>query len=54
MKLCTLGDVQISTLIEREGPQPPEYASTHPSDETRIRQLQELMPTALEEYERAR
>lgn len=39
---------------QREGPQPPEYASTHPSDETRIRQLQELMPTALEEYERAR
>ena len=39
---------------QREGPQPPEYASTHPSDETRIRQLQELMPTALAEYDRAR
>jgi len=39
---------------QREGPQPPEYASTHPSDETRIRQLQELMPEALEEYEKSR
>lgn len=37
---------------QREGPQPPEYTSTHPSDETRIRKLQELMPKALEEWER--
>ncbi|MGB0370508.1 MAG: M48 family metallopeptidase [Opitutales bacterium] len=29
---------------------PPEWASTHPADETRIRRLQELMPGALEIY----
>lgn len=38
---------------QRDGPQVPEYASTHPSDETRIRDLQKWMPTALQEYEKA-
>jgi metalloendopeptidase OMA1, mitochondrial len=33
---------------------PPEFASTHPSHGTRIEKLRELMPRALEEYERAR
>lgn len=33
------------------GQAPPEYLSTHPSGETRIRQIQEWMPEALEEYE---
>jgi predicted Zn-dependent protease len=32
---------------------PPEFLSTHPSDETRIAQLQELMPKALQEYQAA-
>jgi len=32
---------------------PPEFLSTHPSHETRIQQLQALMPKALEEYGRA-
>ena len=36
-----------------EGGAPPEFASTHPSHETRIQQLQALMPKALEEYRRA-
>jgi predicted Zn-dependent protease len=35
---------------QREGPELPEYASTHPSDETRIRNLQKWLPEALEEY----
>lgn len=36
-----------------EGNQPPEFMSTHPSHGTRIEHLQELMPKALAEYERA-
>lgn len=30
---------------------PPEFLSTHPADETRIRKLRELLPEALEYYE---
>jgi predicted Zn-dependent protease len=33
--------------------QPPEFMSTHPSHGTRIRNLQEFMPRALREYEKA-
>jgi metalloendopeptidase OMA1, mitochondrial len=33
--------------------QPPEFMSTHPSHGTRIRNLQEFMPRAVEEYEKA-
>lgn len=38
---------------QRKGPQVPEYASTHPSDETRIKNLQKWMPEAKKEYEEA-
>lgn len=37
---------------ERGGGAPPEFLSTHPSGDTRIRQLQEWMPEALEHYEK--
>ena len=33
------------------GGKPPEFMSTHPSDETRIRQLNEWMPEALKHYQ---
>jgi metalloendopeptidase OMA1, mitochondrial len=36
-----------------EQPRPPEYLSTHPSGETRIRQIQGWLPEALEEYRAA-
>jgi metalloendopeptidase OMA1, mitochondrial len=32
---------------------PPEFMSTHPADETRIQQLEQLIPAALEEYRKA-
>ncbi len=32
---------------------PPEFMSTHPLHETRIRQIQALLPTAIAEYEKA-
>jgi len=35
------------------GAAPPEFLSTHPSDETRIRQLNEHMPEAMEYYRQA-
>jgi predicted Zn-dependent protease len=31
--------------------QPPEFLSTHPADETRIRKIQELIPEAMEYYQ---
>jgi metalloendopeptidase OMA1, mitochondrial len=34
--------------------QPPEFVSTHPSHETRIKQLQEWMPEALQHYEQSK
>jgi predicted Zn-dependent protease len=36
------------------GPQPPEYLSTHPSHGTRIQRLNEHMPRAEEEYDKSR
>jgi len=36
------------------GGQPPEFASTHPSNETRIAHLRELLPRARAEYAKAR
>ncbi len=32
---------------------PPEFLSTHPSDETRIAQIQDLLPQAMKEFKRA-
>jgi predicted Zn-dependent protease len=37
----------------KNGQQPPELMSTHPADATRIGQLENLMPGALEEYQKA-
>ncbi len=37
-------------MAQAGGNQPPEFASTHPSNETRIRHLQEIMPRAHAEY----
>jgi predicted Zn-dependent protease len=36
------------------GGSPPEFLSTHPSHESRIQELNERIPRALEAYERAR
>ena len=37
----------------REGGRPPEFLSTHPLDENRIAQLEQLMPQAMAEYRKA-
>lgn len=34
----------------REGPEPPEYASTHPSNASRIADIEKWLPEAMEEY----
>jgi predicted Zn-dependent protease len=34
------------------GKAPPEFMSTHPSDETRIRQIKEALPEAMTYYKR--
>jgi predicted Zn-dependent protease len=39
-------------MSQAGGAQPPEFASTHPSNSSRIRDLQDFMPKALAEYER--
>ena len=39
-----------SRMAEMSGDKPPEFLSTHPSDESRIRQLRELMPEAKRVY----
>jgi predicted Zn-dependent protease len=33
--------------------QPPQFMSDHPSHETRVAQLQQLLPKAMEEYQRS-
>ena len=35
-----------------QGSKPPEFMSTHPADQTRINQLEQLMPAALETIKR--
>ena len=47
---------QSITLWQRMGGQggaPPEFLSTHPSDETRVKRLTKLMPQAMKAYEAA-
>jgi predicted Zn-dependent protease len=39
---------------QQEGAAPPEFLSTHPSDETRIQKLNELVPEAMKYYTAAR
>lgn len=41
-------------MAQTGGPRAPEFASTHPSSETRVRDLQEFLPKALEEFEKSR
>jgi predicted Zn-dependent protease len=41
-------------MAQEGGPKAPEFASTHPSNETRIRDLQQFLPKALEEFEKSR
>jgi predicted Zn-dependent protease len=36
---------------QRSGPSPPEFLSTHPADETRVRNLQEALPEAMRYYQ---
>jgi len=42
-----------SRFQSAKGNQPPEFMSTHPSDETRIERLSELLPNALKKYKAA-
>jgi len=41
-------------MMEAGGAEPPEFLSTHPSGDSRIRELEEAMPEALRLYEEAR
>ena len=40
-------------MSQAGGQQPPEFASTHPSNASRIRDIEQFMPTALAEYEKS-
>lgn len=40
-------------MAAQGGGAPPEFLSTHPSDETRIAQIEKLLPEALAEYQQA-
>ena len=41
-------------MAQAGGGQPPEFASTHPSHETRIRDIESFLPKALAEYEKGK
>ena len=47
-------DLWYNMAKEAGGQQPPEFMSTHPSHQTRIRDLQALMPKYMQVYEQAR
>lgn len=38
-------------MAEAGGEKPPEFLSTHPSDETRVREIRELLPEAMKHYQ---
>jgi len=42
---------RMSEATARGGDKPPEFMSTHPSDTTRIQNLERLLPEAIKEYE---
>ncbi len=39
-------------MAEQGGQKPPEFLSTHPADDTRVRKLREFLPEAMKYYER--
>lgn len=41
-------------MSQAGGAQPPEFASTHPSHASRVRELEEFLPTAMQEYEKSK
>jgi predicted Zn-dependent protease len=41
-------------MAQAGGAQPPEFASTHPSHESRIRDIESFLPRALAEYGKGR
>jgi predicted Zn-dependent protease len=46
--------VDLWTRMGQQGGSPPEFLSTHPSEDTRIARLERLMPRAMQVYEAAR
>jgi predicted Zn-dependent protease len=46
--------VDLWTRMGQQGGSPPEFLSTHPSENTRIARLERLMPRAMQVYEAAR
>ncbi len=46
--------VDLWTRMGQQGGSPPEFLSTHPSENTRIQRLQALMPRAMQAYEAAK